>query len=272
MLRAAFPLYPSVPCGPLSLLLSCPSADVPTAPPQAPGSWFKPSDPTVSNALPWLKAPKIGDGNMVGDQGFDPLGLAQTFDINWLRAAELKHGRVCMLATVGFVAPELVQHPVGFNGFEFAPEFQEMNAFQALSHVPKLGLAQIVIVCGLIEFASFSSNLSNSYVFEDNLSPLERKTKQSGKDQFLVGAAKTATTINPFGEEFGQSTLQVDIGEPGDLGFDPLGLAANGIRRDYAEAELKHGRLAMIGFLGMALQQGADTSSGTLEQFLNWAL
>ena len=34
----------------------------------------------------------------------DPLNLQSTFDNNWLREAELKHGRVCMLAIVGFLS------------------------------------------------------------------------------------------------------------------------------------------------------------------------
>ena len=36
-------------------------------------------------------------------QGFDPLGIAGLYSIKWMREAELKHGRVCMLATFGFV-------------------------------------------------------------------------------------------------------------------------------------------------------------------------
>ena len=41
---------------------------------------------------------------------------------------------------------------------------------------------------------------------------------------------------------------------PGDLGFDPLGFSDNGIRPDYALAEIKHARLAMLGALGMLFQ------------------
>lgn len=37
-------------------------------------------------------------------QGFDPLNLSGAFDMNWMREAELKHGRVCMLAWAGYVA------------------------------------------------------------------------------------------------------------------------------------------------------------------------
>ena len=35
---------------------------------------------------------------------YDPLNLADKFDINWMREAEIKHGRVCMLAFAGFLA------------------------------------------------------------------------------------------------------------------------------------------------------------------------
>ena len=34
---------------------------------------------------------------------YDPLNLASTYDNNWLREAEIKHGRVCMLAFAGYV-------------------------------------------------------------------------------------------------------------------------------------------------------------------------
>lgn len=40
---------------------------------------------------------------MKGNSEFDPFGFAETFDPKWLREAELKHGRVAMLATVGWL-------------------------------------------------------------------------------------------------------------------------------------------------------------------------
>ena len=47
---------------------------------------------------------------MAGDMGFDPLGISTTItelggDLNYVREAELMHGRQAMLATVGFIAP-----------------------------------------------------------------------------------------------------------------------------------------------------------------------
>jgi len=60
-----------------------------------------------SKALPFLEAPANLDGSMVGDNGFDPLGLSAAGNIKWMREAELKHGRVAMLAWAGYVAVDL---------------------------------------------------------------------------------------------------------------------------------------------------------------------
>mmetsp|Transcript_11266 Transcript_11266/g.38405 ORF Transcript_11266/g.38405 Transcript_11266/m.38405 type:complete len:198 (+) Transcript_11266:44-637(+) len=51
---------------------------------------------------------------------------------------------------------------------------------------------------------------------------------------------------------------------PGDIGFDPLGLSANGIRADYQLAELKNGRLAMIASIAFIVQT-ALTGKGIIE-------
>jgi hypothetical protein len=66
---------------------------------------------TKSTALPFLNRPPLLDGSMAGDVGFDPLGLSNIDDVGidlyWLREAEIKHGRVAMLATAGFLQVEL---------------------------------------------------------------------------------------------------------------------------------------------------------------------
>jgi len=58
----------------------------------------------TSEALPFLEAPAHCDQTYAGDQGFDPLNIGGMYNIKYMREAELKHGRVCMLATLGFVA------------------------------------------------------------------------------------------------------------------------------------------------------------------------
>jgi hypothetical protein len=56
-----------------------------------------------SASIPFQAQPEKLDGTMLGDIGFDPLGLSNLWDLNWLRAAEIKHGRVGMLASLGFL-------------------------------------------------------------------------------------------------------------------------------------------------------------------------
>jgi len=56
-----------------------------------------------SKAVPFLSAPANLDGSMAGDVGFDPLGFSNYIDPKWLREAELKHGRICMLAWTGCI-------------------------------------------------------------------------------------------------------------------------------------------------------------------------
>jgi hypothetical protein len=64
-----------------------------------------------SKSLPFMNRPPLLDGSMAGDVGFDPLGLSNIddlgIDLYWLREAEIKHGRVAMMAVLGFVQVEL---------------------------------------------------------------------------------------------------------------------------------------------------------------------
>lgn len=81
-----------------------------------------------SKSVPFLDQPAALTGKMPGDVGFDPLGFTgQWLDkdwsqqivpdiwpdaaarkpittVEWMREAELKHGRICMLAVLGWVA------------------------------------------------------------------------------------------------------------------------------------------------------------------------
>jgi len=86
----------------------------------------------------------------------------------------------------------------------------------------------------------------------------------------LFGAAKPpAPTVPYYGGAFEASEVGA-TGLPGDVGFDPLGLAnfdllldsatdkqrsAALVMRDYRDAELKHGRLAMLAAVAFPLQE-----------------
>ena len=47
------------------------------------GDWYVRNDGELSPSLPWVPRPVIGDGNLVGDVGFDPLSLSKSFDVSW---------------------------------------------------------------------------------------------------------------------------------------------------------------------------------------------
>jgi hypothetical protein len=67
----------------------------------------------MSEAIPFMPKPKNVDSSMAGYSGFDPMGFSDYYDVKWLREAEIKHGRVCMLAVVGMVFPLLTTpHPL----------------------------------------------------------------------------------------------------------------------------------------------------------------
>jgi len=64
--------------------------------------------PAMSTALPFLKCPPTLDGAMAADFGFDPLGFADSYEnLNKYREAEVKHGRLAMLAAAGWPLSEL---------------------------------------------------------------------------------------------------------------------------------------------------------------------
>jgi len=76
-----------------------------------------------SESLPFMEKPAHLEG-YVGDAGFDPMGLSTPANIKWMREAELKHGRICMLAWTGWVAVDL---GVKFPG----PRYETLSSWAA---------------------------------------------------------------------------------------------------------------------------------------------
>ena len=64
-------------------------------------------EPEMSPSMPFLTMPKHLKGWVGGEKGFDPLGVTDALPVYWVREAELKHGRVCMLATLGWITTDL---------------------------------------------------------------------------------------------------------------------------------------------------------------------
>jgi len=67
--------------------------------------------PVMSEAIPFLEKTAVlrNEAHMAGNFGFDPLGLAKNEEMLWsYREAEIKHGRLAMLAAAGWPISELV--------------------------------------------------------------------------------------------------------------------------------------------------------------------
>jgi Chlorophyll A-B binding protein len=85
---------------------------------------------------------------------FDPLGLVADGDqakFDRLRYVELKHGRISMLAVVGYLVQEAgvrLPGPIDFSGKEFA---DIPNGFAALKEISGAGVCQILVFIGLLE-------------------------------------------------------------------------------------------------------------------------
>jgi len=79
---------------------------------------------------------------------FDPLRISNLGDdstLNWFRAAELKHSRVAMLATTGYLVQGAGFHFPGMLSSDVSFEsLSKMNPFDAWEAVPLAGKAQII--------------------------------------------------------------------------------------------------------------------------------
>lgn len=164
---------------------------------------------------------------------FDPLGFAETADLNQIkkyREAELMHGRVAMLAAIGLLVTE---EPI-----EFHPLFEASNKDigPAIRHLDEVRAVSPFFfeLLGLI------------------IGSLELNRALQGwkaPDKSTVGRLESDDGV-----------MFQDLNEdyyPGDVGFDPLGLKPTDAA-EFAEIhtkELQNGRLAMLGIAGMVVQE-----------------
>jgi hypothetical protein len=98
---------------------------------------------------------------------FDPLGLVADGDqekFDRLRYVEIKHGRIAMLAVVGYLVAEAgVRLPgnIDYSGTSFASVPNGFGAFGAISSV---GIAQIVVFIGLLELGVMKDITGGEFV------------------------------------------------------------------------------------------------------------
>jgi len=159
---------------------------------------------------------------------FDPLNFLQDLpvqEIKRYREAEVTHGRVSMLATVGYLVAEKF-HPL-FNGQVTGPANTHLAQVQEIS---PFFFAWLVTTIAISEFGRARTGW-------------EEPTKAIKKNQEVEGK----TWLSKLNDDY----------YPGDIGFDPLGLKPTDGEEfaTMATKELQHGRLAMLGAAGMIVQE-----------------
>lgn len=215
---------------------------------------------------------------------WDPLGLSKDGDAETFkrrRITELKHGRVSMLACIGYIVPEYFKWP-GLLSPSADLKFQDVpTGLAALSKVPLNGWLQVVIFAGFYEFPTYNSDaapgdLGWKAITSSDPETLKRKLNAelaNGRlammaiigmffQDGLTGSAwgdwanYTASPLRAPAEVVATATqaFENELGVQPPVGFwDPLGLSSDGNAEDFKRrrtTELKHGRISMIACIG----------------------
>jgi light-harvesting complex I chlorophyll a/b binding protein 1 len=178
-------------------------------------------------AVPWSPDESAFAFGLPGSTGpiqnFDPFGFAKDCDYNTMlryREAETQHGRVAMLAVIGFL---ITEEPI-----EFHPLFEADNKDigPAIRHLDEV---RAVSPFFFELFAVFIGLLELNRALIGWKAPGDDVKFQDIKDEYF----------------------------PGDVSFDPLNLKPTD-PEDFAAMsarELNNGRLAMIGVAGFIVQE-----------------
>merc|ERR1719195_693138 len=206
---------------------------------------------------------------------WDPLGLSADGDAATFmrrRESELKHGRISMLATMGYITPELTGKFPGMLSKSEGVSFDDIpNGLGAISKVPALGWGQIVLYCAAVE-GSAANNRGDApgdfrWKVLTSSDPEERRKKLAAEiangrlammaiigmffQDGLTGSAwgdwanYTDSPLRAFENELG---VQAPVGYWAPLGLSKDGDADTFRRR--REVEIKHGRVCMIATIG----------------------
>ena len=110
-----------------------------------------------------LRSTTVGVGPETGNVVFDPAGftkIASPTTMKWFRASELKHGRVAMLANVGWVVQSLgygtIKFPLESGLAPLSKVPLEANA-QLWNMASGMGFLQIIFTAGAIELVTEST-------------------------------------------------------------------------------------------------------------------
>lgn len=241
-----------------------PAKKVPVAPGSNRKGRAKGDDDTLW--LPNTERPAWLDGSLPGDRGFDPLGLAKPGEFLQVDLDELDQNKAVNKAgkLVGKVAPKQVR--LSSNSLQPYDEVFGLQRFREceLIHGRWAMLATLGAIIG--EASTGVSWADAGKVELDGTQYLGFSlpfsiTQLVWIEAILVGGAE----VYRNGELDSEKRIY-----PGGA-FDPLALASDNSDRTskLREAEIKHGRLAMVAFLGFSVQASFQGTGalGSLAKF-----
>jgi len=214
---------------------------------------------------------------------WDPLGLSSEGDVAVFkrrRETEIKHGRVSMLATMGYITPELTGKLPGYLSPSMGLKFEDVpNGLAAISKVPAAGWAQIVAYGFFCEYSNGygeNSPTPGDCGFKPPLLTTddpELKSKRLNAE-IANGRLSMMAIIGMFfqdgltGSAWGDWALYTDsplrafeseLGVQAPTGFwDPAGFTKDGSEVNFKRrraSEIKHGRIAMLATMGYITPQ-----------------
>merc|ERR1712087_490889 len=158
---------------------------------------------------------------VVGDYGFDPLGLGTTETLTPFREAELKHARLAMLAAVAWPLQEIF-HPI------LVDALRSSGWTNTYDMMAETGGKSPSLLNGGLEQWELAPALMIAVFLASTLELTDLKARQA--DGLAWNEYRTDT-------------------RPGDFGFDPLNIARSlspAQQQDFQEKELLNARLAMV--------------------------
>jgi light-harvesting complex I chlorophyll a/b binding protein 1 len=118
-------------------------------------------------AVPFLPAAENLKGYIGDDIGFDPLRISDYFPMDYLREAELKHSRICMLAITGYITVDLgfIVHPYGTGLSSVAAHDVLVEKGVMGNALVFIGLFEIVSYLGIAEMLQGSGREPGDFGF-----------------------------------------------------------------------------------------------------------
>jgi len=205
---------------------------------------------------------------------WDPMGFSADGNIQAFkrrRSVELKHGRICMLATMGYLTPEITGKFPGYLSPSQGLKFEEIpNGLGAIAKVPALGWLQILAYFGFVEkqggWDDYKTGTPGDYGWKVLTDKDPEKLRYKLNAELANGRLAMLASMAMIFQNgvIGDTSpdmwvglaraFEAELGVQSPTGFwDPMGFSADGNIQAFKRrrsVELKHGRICMLATMG----------------------